>query len=791
MLTREQIANINNRMINQGAPVEINNVGYNKLHFDFMYKMSCVDPEHLTDNQIYAMLNTLKSYVNTQLVDYKDEILESLKAVSSKLRELKVIDFDDNSVKLFWSRDAKVSAFIRNMDKSLFKWIKEGENWYFRIRWDGVQDLMSTMSEQGFDTSEVLRLLKTVDLCNLKPLTSNIVTNINPKELTGNYTVNIERPNNSVDTLTLNVEYNRNIVEAIKTVNSAKYRKHSKSWEFDIDDSSAMYTALSQLNGNIDLKSLEPWKKLVDSWDTFNFTPQNFPNVKFKPYDFQLEDVATMLSKKRVLNANDMGCGKTHEAVRAGESIPMKKLVICPASLRLNWEQEIRFVNPKANVTILYNDSEFTTSDWTIIGYPSVSKHLEALEKENFQVLIVDEAHYCQAISNSGRPDSQRAFAVLRLAATAGYVFPLTGTPKTNRNKNVFNTLRMIKHPLTKGNWAFHNFGIEYCDGEQTPWGWDFEGNSNDEELHDELSPYMIRHLKKEVLPNLKKQRISIPVKVDLTEYNYEIQEYLRTRKKDGAEALARLMRARKILATQKVGETIDFAKTIINEGNKVVIVTCFTDVVKTIEKAFKGNVVKLVGGMTDDAKNNAITEFQTGNPQVMVMNIIAGGVGVTLTKSHNMIINDVDFVPGNVMQAEDRICRSGQVEEYSIIHYMTALGADVEETFIDMLTYKSDTINQAIDGGEGDAIDFRSLVDKSNGITSDKTIRRMVKVEEKEETKSNSELKPSNSSETDWKQYSTEELEDIAKKNGISYKVYSDPRIHRMRLVMSLKKSI
>ena len=258
-------------------------------------------------------------------------------------------------------------------------------------------------------------------------------------------------------------------------------------------------------------------------------------------------------------------------------------------------------------------------------------------------------------------------------------------------------------------------------------------------------------------------------------------------------------MRARKVLAVQKVGESIDFAKNLIMEGKKVVIVTCFKDVVKAIEKAFSGNVVKLIGGMTDEAKDKAILEFQEGKPQVMAMNIVAGGVGVTLTKAYNMVINDFDWTPGNLTQAEDRICRGGQVEEYCNIYYLYASGADMDEVFADTLTSKFDTINSVVDGGSGDSINYLDLVnealEKSTGI---KKVRKMVKVEDtpKDTVKVAASAKPvktakpqTTSSEVDYKSMSIEQLEDLAKKLGAEYKHYDNPGIYRMRLVMAIKK--
>ena len=238
-----------------------------------------------------------------------------------------------------------------------------------------------------------------------------------------------------------------------------------------------------------------------------------------------------------------------------------------------------------------------------------------------------------------------------------------------------------------------------------------------------------------------------------------------------------------------------------ISDGKKVVIVTCFKEVVKAIEKAFSGNVVKLVGGMTDEQKDKAILEFQEGKPQVMAMNIVAGGVGVTLTKAYNMVINDFDWTPGNLTQAEDRICRGGQVEEYCNIYYLYASGADMDEVFADTLTSKFDTINATIDGGTGDSIDYISLIndalEKSTGI---KKVRKMVKVEDDEPTtkvaasvkKSDSTTKKSKDNSTiDFKAMSVEALEELAKKVGAEYKQYDNPGIYRMRLVMAIKKAM
>ena len=257
-------------------------------------------------------------------------------------------------------------------------------------------------------------------------------------------------------------------------------------------------------------------------------------------------------------------------------------------------------------------------------------------------------------------------------------------------------------------------------------------------------------------------------------------------------------MRARKILATQKVGESIDFARNIVMEGKKVVIVTFFKEVIKAIEKAFSGNVVKLVGGMTDEAKDKAILEFQEGSAQVMAMNIVAGGVGVTLTKSYNMVINDFDWTPGNLTQAEDRICRGGQTEEYCNIYYLYAAGADMDEVFADSLSSKFSTINNAVDGGNGDSIDYIDLINQAlEKSTRIKKVRKMVKVDDIPAPTVSASVKKTTSSTkktsgtTEYKSMTLEELKQKAEEVGATCKEYSDDRIYRMRLVMAIKKQI
>lgn len=779
MMEINELRELNERMLGLGAPVEIDGQGYNKVHFPVMYELA--GQPNWTDKQVYLVASTLLRYSKTQTSEYAEELKELMSAFGKKVKEVTVLKTTSNSVELTWGFNKEISEFIKTDMKGLARWTKPDGKWVLVVTWEGFQKLSEKFVNLGYSVPEVQKPELTE--------TSKETTDSQKAKPSKIFKVIVKRLEKTIDTVEVSFDYNRALVDAIKTVPYVAWNAKSRSWTCYIETLNKVYDAFQKTNVNVDLKSLEPWNRLVAGWDkSFELVDTNKLPIAFKPYDFQPKDSKILLSKKWAINGNDMGCGKTFEQVMIGESLPMKKLVICPPTLRLNWCKEILAVNPKAKVNVIYSNKPFQVVDgWNIIGYPAVDTFLKELEKEQFQVIMIDEAHYCQAVGNSGNPESKRAFSVLRICATANYVFPITGTPKTNRNKNLFNILRLVRHPLTRGKMAFFNFGKQYCDGKRNNWGWDFNGNSNDVDLNKELTGYMVRHLKKEVLPDLKKQRIMTPVMVDLREYQAEIREYLKTRKNKGAEALARLTRARKILATQKVGESIDFAKGIINQDKKVVIVTCFTEVVKAVEQAFKGNVVKLVGGMSDKAKNEAIEEFQKGEPQVMVMNIIAGGVGVTLTRAYNMVINDFDWVVGNITQAEDRICRGGQTELCNI-YYLYADGADMDETMVNILSEKSETINAVVDGGSGDELNFLDMLDKSLGVPTSKEVRKVVKVEAVAEAKVVKPVKVPSTTDKDTKGKSLEELWNLLNKLGGTCKVYSDERIQKMRLIMAIK---
>ena len=423
-------------------------------------------------------------------------------------------------------------------------------------------------------------------------------------------------------------------------------------------------------------------------------------SLPFTPYDFQLQDAEAIVKKKRVLLGHDMGCGKSFISVLVGESIKMPKLVICPESLRLNWYKEIKQVVPNADVQVqLSNEEPHFGKDWTIVGYLTVSKYL--YEFMQFKCIFVDEAHNCKAVNNWGKPTSKRALSVITLAENAEYCYLLSGTPLPSHNKDLFNIMKMLKCEEFDFNnqWAFKHFADKFCDPKETRFGKDYSGNSNSDVLHNYLSNLMVRRRKKEVLPNLKKQRQFIPVHPKFKKEYKDVEARIRKPQK-GDTYMGLAMTGRMLLSQYKIETAIDLAESLLNAGESVVLVTNFIETADILKQHFKDNCVSIVGGMSDEKKQKAIDKFQKKEATVCVLNIAAGGVGITLTASHTMIIIDYAWMPTDMIQVEDRICRSGQTEP-CMIYYIYCDNAILDNLFIEMISNKSENIDTVVDNVE------------------------------------------------------------------------------------------
>lgn len=770
VLTKEQIYELNKKMVLGGAPTEKDDVGYNKPDYVIMNAFASMSLESLTFEHFYNMLLCLNHYKNTQLSAYKDD-LEETKAFVKKKANKDISDALDNQIGFLYhkkkeaEKEAAEKKWKETVEKNKVIWKEEQLKVYEQMRnsieilKDNIFEIQLTWKGRIDDMSEFVR--KT-DGVKWEKLTDKWTVLVDLRSLPEMITLFREHSYKteildkrleeflSTDQEVMVKDYFKDEPLKIKRVLSNEYSSSQNVYFTtknlilpgqvkDLVEDFAQENGF-KVNKNKHFFYLEMKKedsdllgKLFDSFD-FNYSVDDelleemriqygrrFNKatlidtdklaLPFKPYPFQLEDARLMLKNKKTLLCSEMGAGKTLVAVLVGESIKKPKLVVCPESLRINWEREIHQVNPAADVRTIYNAKNLSFSkEWNIIGYASIAKLQEQILEEKFDVVFFDEAHMTKAIGNNGAPTSKRGKAALIIAKQAEYCYPMTGTPIPTSNRDLYNLLAMICHPITLGKWSFFEYGKEFCNGEQTRFGWDFTGNSNNDKLNEILADndVMVRHLKKDVLPHLKKQRIFLPISVNAKKVNAEIEEALAKSESDNKNNfLAYAMTGRRILSLEKVKQTIEFTDTILSQNKSAVIVDEFNDTLDYIVEHYgKESVAVIRGGMTDKEKQAEIDAFQKGSKKICAMNIVAGGVGITLTKSHNLIFNSYNFTPGMMVQAEDRICRGNQTELCNV-YYMYAENVPLDKVFTDLLTEKFYTINSAVDGGDGDAVNM------------------------------------------------------------------------------------
>jgi len=396
----------------------------------------------------------------------------------------------------------------------------------------------------------------------------------------------------------------------------------------------------------------------------------------------------------------EAGLGKTPITVMACEYINKKALIVCPASIKYNWEREIYKINPDADVTVLDGKSKWKNSQYVIVNYDILDRFIDDIFNSNIEIVVFDEAHKIRGVNGRGEPNSKRAKASVKIASRMEYVFPITATPFVNQVKDIFNLLKVIKHPMAKNWYAFAN---TYCGAERSEFGVSYNGSSNQKRLNKRLYPNAIIRLRTEDYVDLPDRvRNFIPLKINMNKYNKAVQDYMNKRNslETNGQHLVHLNIMRKELALAKSKQAIKLIDDLLEQNKQVVFFTNYTEVANFVSEKYHGNSV-IITGDVDDAKDRqkAVDDFQEGKKQVFVGTIDAAGEGITLTKSHHMIVNDFHWSPiVMVNQMEKRIHRISQ-NQRCIIDYLFVPDAKMDQVMLDMLEEKLNDSSVIIDG--------------------------------------------------------------------------------------------
>ena len=399
----------------------------------------------------------------------------------------------------------------------------------------------------------------------------------------------------------------------------------------------------------------------------------------------------------------------TSTIIASLETGAKKILIICPATLKINWQREYQLYSNKSSYVCegknYSEDAEIVIINYDIIkNFHDAKDHNNSMMfKSKFDLVIIDEAHYIQNVQ------AQRTKLINDLVKNIERLWLLTGTPMTSRPINYFNLLSLVDSPVAK-NWMA--YVIRYCAGYQFRVGprkvWNVMGASNLEELRDRTGATILRRLKEDVLD--LPEKIITPVYLRLRSKNYEelMGEYYNWYEKNPEESknlsiqFSKLVQVRQLIADEKTQHTIELAENIIEQGKKVIIFCNFTNSLETIYNHFGKAAVRLDGSTSKALRQEAVDKFQADEKvKVFVGNIKSAGTGITLTAAEAVIMNDLSFLPSDHSQAEDRAYRYGQ--KNNVLVYYPLFENTLEGVIYDIVNNKKRIIATVMGDGAQD----------------------------------------------------------------------------------------
>lgn len=440
----------------------------------------------------------------------------------------------------------------------------------------------------------------------------------------------------------------------------------------------------------------------------------NVPGLDDILRPYQKKGVSFIESKQgRALLADDMGIGKTIQAIGYLKRHPefKKILIVCPEVMKKKWAAELKKWGYKKPIELLYGRTPYKIDEKTrvliinydILYYWTDPKKNGPFSKMKFDAMILDECHYIK--NNSAK----RTKAAKAIGKGTKHIIGLTGTPIENRPIEIYNIVNLLS-PNLFPNYMY--FGKRYCDGKHNGFGWNFNGASNLQELHEILSKtVMIRRRKQEVLTDLPdKQYSTIPLELqNRNDYELAKHNFLNYLIEAGydrehiqsavtAEMLVKLNVLRQLAAEGKLEHVIKWIESFLETGKKLVVFAHHTKIINAIYQRFEGMAARIYGGTTD--KTAEYTKFQEDpNCRLFVGNMQAAGIGIELTAASDVAIVEFPWSPGILDQAVDRCHRIGQKNAVTV-YYLVA-EETIDEYMAKLIDQKRNVISQSIDGIE------------------------------------------------------------------------------------------
>lgn len=410
----------------------------------------------------------------------------------------------------------------------------------------------------------------------------------------------------------------------------------------------------------------------------------------------------------------------THNTVQALTTVKeldgFPALVICPASLKINWAREAhKHFGMKAKILTGTKSERWDGKmpQLVVANYDILKDRIIELSALRFKSVVADEGHYLQNRS------SKRTRCVRGLMKDAEFAFVLTGTPITNRPADLWPILNMLRPGLFG---SFMEFCQKFARPKKRPWGWTFDGAKNLPELHELLTEHlMVRRRKCDVLKDLPaKRRIVVPLDVtNRKQYEGAKKDFIGWLAKHAPEKLSSAERAKglalanhlkQLIGKLKIPAVVEWTNNFLEEsGDKIILFAYHRDVIETLCEAFGDAAVKVYGGLTDKRRQAAFDAFNASDSvRVMVGQIESAGQGWSCRSTSTCAFAELDWRASLIDQATDRThgVQRGVEGKHSTNFFLLA-HESIEEALARAIERKQKIARAVVDGGEGEIMDL------------------------------------------------------------------------------------
>ena len=429
-------------------------------------------------------------------------------------------------------------------------------------------------------------------------------------------------------------------------------------------------------------------------------------------YPFQINGVRFMKDvlthRSGVFLADEMGLGKTIQALYLMKGLDrvnngLRYLIVCPKSLTTVWKtQAEKWIGKQINIF----KKGVPIEGSLIINYDIAAANIDSLLAAQFHILICDEAHRLKTLS------AKRTKAVYRISKDIrtrnGKVILLSGTPVLNAPIELYAPLCILGNTFSMNQ---EQFARRYCNRKLVSrFGrrfYDDTGISNPEELKKQLSVLMLRRMKAEVLkelPPVIKQIVLFPSEKKMSKTTTAITSQINElsdigkMKVSNRELFSEFITLRKEQAIEKIPLCIEHIKDVLTEKQKVVVFAHHVEVQKRLlSELSEYNPVCIAGDTKDSVRKDNVNKFQTDPAvRVIIVSMMAGGEGITLTAADTCIFVEIDYTPAVIEQCIARLHRITQTQTVQAVFLFQE--GSIDGHIVNLVVKKENIINQVFE---------------------------------------------------------------------------------------------